>query len=226
MSAFSLVEIVVAAAILVVVLGVLMLALSTGGTTVSRGVGTLDTVATTGLALERLRHDLRLLAAPLLPVEGAGTREVVVTVPRIDAVDASQETVRISRVTYRFRRVNGKRAELVREEAGRRSVFAFDRDVVFTAGPATAAIQSEGSCDVSFAFPPSKERPDSRPPVATTIVALNPIPGSSGPLASSGSSSSLVVPSVARPFPVDPGQIVEGLDDLFPPDAMPRPARR
>jgi hypothetical protein len=221
---FTLVEIVVAGAIFVVVLAALLAALSGGGSTVRRGMDILDLYSTTGLAIEYVKHDLRLLYGPVPTLEFVGQKETTFRFLCVDAIDEANWTAKLRSTVYRFQRSDGHhKTELVREVDGRRTSFGYDRDVSLLIGADPRAFRTDRAMEVSFAFPQDRTSSNPVPGIQLNTVALNSVRGfREPPAARTGDSRKVnLFPALNGPWTCGGDRLNTDPKELFPPEACP-----
>jgi hypothetical protein len=179
------VEVLVTCGILAALVGSLLLAFSTGGGMVRRGMETLDVVSTAGLALEHLKRDLRGLHGEIPLPAYSSPEEFRIEFVRFDGIDPSTGQARLTPITYHFwLQPDRRRTVLTRDVQGRRTVFFFERDVAFLIGSDATGRQAGPSAALAITFPLTAAAPTRRPPIRTTVPALNrglpeppPVPG-------------------------------------------------
>jgi len=225
MKGFSLVEIIVVSVIFAVVLGGLMAALSGGSSAVRHGMAVLDLYSTTGLALEHLKRDLRLLYGPVPASEFVGQGELSIRFMCVDSIDEASGTGPLKSVQYRFLRSDGHRqSELIRNVKGRTTSFGYDREVSFLVGADPRAYRTDRAVEISFAFPQDRTNAARLPGVQLTTLALNRASDGTAPLVSGrtgGVTKVNLLPSAEVPWTSDGSFPGTPAKDLFPEDAFP-----
>jgi type II secretory pathway pseudopilin PulG len=212
---FTLVEVLVTSGVLVIVLGALFLAFATGGGTVRRGMETVDVLSTTSLALEHLKRDLRALEGEVPLPRYVSPDELTVSFMRCDGFDGRSHEARLVPVTYRFWvRPDRKRATLVRDQNGHRTVFAFDRDVSFELGADPASSLTTRAVQIRFTFPRTADSPANRPSIRTTVIALD---RGSQVRPPADPAQGRPSPPGAGPWTVDGTAPITPVDSMFPP---------